>query len=116
MVSLDPELSKLFLVLMSTRHSSGSQNGTTWANFLKRKLETSFLQHESKIEDSLQFFPDKWHEWKSVFKMRDLDFTFNMIFFSCFYIDRKMYNVSAFIPINVFFFKMFNEVNFRAEN
>ena len=58
MVSLDPELSKLFLLLMSTRHSSGPQNGSTSANFLKRKLETSFLQHESKIEDSLQFFPD----------------------------------------------------------
>ena len=59
MVSLDPELSKLFLVLMSTRHSSGSQNGPTFPNCRKRKLETSFLQHESKIEDSLRFFPDK---------------------------------------------------------
>ena len=58
MVSLDPELSKLFILLMSTSGSFGSQNGSTWANFLKRKLETSFLQHESKIEDSLQFFPD----------------------------------------------------------
>ena len=58
MVSLDPELSKLFLVLMSTRHPSGPQNGTTLANFLKRELKTSFLQHESKIEDSLRFFPD----------------------------------------------------------
>ena len=43
---------------MSTRHPSGSQNGSTSPNFLKRKLETSFLQHESKIEDSLRFFPD----------------------------------------------------------
>ena len=47
------------LMIMSTRHPSGSQNGSTLANFPKRKLETSFLQHESKIEDSLQFFPDK---------------------------------------------------------
>ena len=59
MVSLDPELSKLFLVLMSTRHSSGPQNGPTFPNFRKQKLKTSFLQHESKIEDSLRFFPDK---------------------------------------------------------
>ena len=58
MVSLDPELSKLFLVLMTTRHPSSSQNGSTFANCLKQKLETSFLQHESKIEDSLRFFPD----------------------------------------------------------
>ena len=58
MVSLDPELSKLFLVLMSTSAPFGSQNGSTLANCLKRKLETSFLQHESKIEDSLRFFPD----------------------------------------------------------
>ena len=58
MVSLDPELSKLFLVLMSTRHSSWPQNGSTFPKFPKRKLETSFLQHESKIEDSLRFFPD----------------------------------------------------------
>ena len=43
---------------MSTHHSSGPQNGSTFPNFLKRKLETSFLQHESKIEDSLRFFPD----------------------------------------------------------
>ena len=56
MVSLDPELSKLFLLLMSTSATFGSQNDPTWANFRKRKLETSFLQHESKIEDSLQFF------------------------------------------------------------
>ena len=28
------------------------------ANFLKRKLETLFLHHKSKIEDSRQFFPD----------------------------------------------------------
>ena len=47
---------------MSTRHSRGPQNGPTSANCLKRKLETSFLQHESKIEDSLQFFPDKCNE------------------------------------------------------
>ena len=58
MVSLDPELSKLFILLMSTSATFGSQNGPTRANFLKRKLETSFLQHESKIEDSLRFFPD----------------------------------------------------------
>ena len=58
MVSLDPELSKLFILLMSTSGSFGSQNGPTLANFLKRKLETSFLQHESKIEESLRFFPD----------------------------------------------------------
>ena len=58
MVSLDPELSKLFLVLMSTSGPFGSQNGTTSPNFRKQKLETSFLQHESKIEDSLRFFPD----------------------------------------------------------
>ena len=50
MVSLDLFL-ELFLVLMSTRHP-------TFANFRKQKLETSFLQHESKIEDSLRFFPD----------------------------------------------------------
>ena len=47
------------LVLMSTSGPFGSQNGSTSPNCLKRKLETSFLQHESKIEDSLQFFPDK---------------------------------------------------------
>ena len=58
MVSLDPELSKLFILLMSTSATFGSQNGSTFSNFLKRKLETSFLQHESKIEDSLRFFPD----------------------------------------------------------
>ena len=58
MVSLDPELSKLFIVLMSTSATFGSQNGSTFSNFRKRKLETSFLQHESEIKDSLQFFPD----------------------------------------------------------
>ena len=62
MVSLDPELSKLFILLMSTSATFGSQNGPTSANFRKRKLETSFLQHESKIEDSLRFFPDKEFE------------------------------------------------------
>jgi len=56
MVSLGPELSKL--LLMSTSAPFGSQNGPTFSNFLKRKLETSFLQHESKIKDSLRFFPD----------------------------------------------------------
>ena len=58
MVSLDPELLLLFFVLMSTSAAFGAQIGPTSANFRKRKLETSFLQHESKIEDSLQFFPD----------------------------------------------------------
>ena len=58
MVSLDPELSKLFLLLMSRSGPFGSQNGPTFPNFRKRKWETSFLQHESKIEDSLRFFPD----------------------------------------------------------
>ena len=58
MVSLDPKLSKLFIVLMSTRHPSSLQNGQTFSNYPKQKLETLFLQHESKIEDSLQFFPD----------------------------------------------------------
>ena len=43
---------------MSTSASFGSQNGTTSSNFLKRKLETLFLQHESKIEDILRFFPN----------------------------------------------------------
>ena len=43
---------------MSTSAPFGSQNGPTLANCPKQKLETSFLQHESKIEDSLQFFPD----------------------------------------------------------
>ena len=51
-------LEKLFLLFMSTSASFGSQNGSTNKNFLKQKLETSFLQYESKIEDSLQFFPD----------------------------------------------------------
>ena len=59
MASLDSELSKLFLLLMSTSGSFGSQNGSTLPDFCKQKLETSFIQHESKIEDSLQFFPDK---------------------------------------------------------
>ena len=59
MVSLDPELSKLSILLMSTSATFGSQNGSTFSNFLKRKLETSLLQHESKIEDILRFFPDK---------------------------------------------------------
>ena len=63
MVSLDPELSKLFILLMPTSGPFGSQNGPTLANFLKRKLETSFLQHESKIEDSLLFFPDNETNW-----------------------------------------------------
>ena len=55
MVSLDPELSKLFILLISTSATFGSQNGSTFPNFLKRKLENSFLQHESKIV--FDFFP-----------------------------------------------------------
>ena len=35
-----------------------SQNGPTSPTFLKQKLKTSFLQYESKIEDSLRFFPE----------------------------------------------------------
>ena len=68
-VSLDRELSKLFLVLMSTSATFGLQNGPTLANFRKRKLETSFLQHESKIDNNLQFFPDNF---LSIETMRDL--------------------------------------------
>ena len=37
MVSLDPELLSLFLLLISTRHPFGAQNGT-FPNELKRKL------------------------------------------------------------------------------
>ena len=55
MVSLDPELSIPFLVLIST---FGSQNASTFPNFPKRKLETSFL-HFSQESKSLRFFPDK---------------------------------------------------------
>ncbi len=29
-------------------------------------METSFLQHESKIEDSLQFFPDNVNKFKAI--------------------------------------------------
>ena len=42
---------------MSTSGPFGAQNGSTSPNFLKRKLKTSFHQHESKIEDSLRVFP-----------------------------------------------------------
>ena len=68
-VSLDPELSKPFLVLMSTSATKRSQKGPTFSNLRKRKLETAFLQYESKIEDRLQFFPDDafktTREWRS---------------------------------------------------
>ena len=41
---------------MSISGPLSSQHGTTSSNCHKQKLETSFFQHESKIEDSLWFF------------------------------------------------------------
>ena len=55
MVSLDPELFILLLVVMSTSASFGAQNGSNIANCPKPKLESLFLQRASKIEDSLRF-------------------------------------------------------------
>ena len=43
---------------MSISGPLSSQHGTTSSNCHKQKLETSFFQHESKIEDSLWFFHD----------------------------------------------------------
>ena len=68
MVSLDLELSKLSILLMSTSATFGSQNGSTFSKFPKQKLEISFLQHESKIEDSLRFFPDKFKKKNGIKK------------------------------------------------
>ena len=34
-----------------------AQNGQIFANLPKLRMERSFLQHESKIEDILRFFP-----------------------------------------------------------
>ena len=52
LVSLDPELLLLFFVLMSTTDLFGAQNGSTFSIYHERNLETSFHQHESKIEHS----------------------------------------------------------------
>ena len=46
-----------------TRHPVGSQNGKTFWNFRKQKIKTSFLQHEPKIEDSPQFFPNDFPDF-----------------------------------------------------
>ena len=67
---------------MSTSAPFGSQNGSTFPNFPKRKLETSFLQHESKIEDSLRFFPDKSKTRRSTMRPQ-ATFSF-FIFFTTF--------------------------------
>ena len=37
----------------------GARNGSTFGNFPKHKLESPFLQHESKIEDNLRYFRNK---------------------------------------------------------
>ena len=56
MISLDPELWKIFWVLALSKVSSCPKNGSTFANVLKEKMEN--LNKDQKVELVIRLFSD----------------------------------------------------------